>query len=336
MDQILGRKSKFAVLMFAILLISACSSSTVDQGEGSPETAASTEMMSDDPAAGEEVASAEGTPPAEANTDAVPPVAEEEAPPPADLAGTEETPPPPVDLASAPSETEVPPPVADVTTTTQEASIPPPPLDAPLADTEAKPMVSENPSLAQEPAPSSFEASTSPPPAPAEEPSLASAGSGSVVGEVTRYRVKRGDTLMKIAFENYGDLYRWKEILDGNQSVLKDPNQIEPGTFLMLSGAGMVTIERNGEKYLIKSGDTLGLISNEVYGTQAKWKKLWENNRQLIKNPNRIYAGFNLYYVPEGRITQDQSLPFKGSSEPDQVATGPNPGDAERVPNSEQ
>jgi nucleoid-associated protein YgaU len=197
-------------------------------------------------------------------------------------------------------------------------------------------MVSENPSLAQEPAPSSFEASTSPPPAPAEEPSLASAGSGSVAGEVTRYRVKRGDTLMKIAFENYGDLYRWKEILDGNQSVLKDPNQIEPGTFLMLSGAGMVTIERNGEKYLIKSGDTLGLISNEVYGTQAKWKKLWENNRQLIRNPNRIYAGFNLYYVPEGRITQDQSLPFKGSSEPDQVATGPNPGDAERVPNSEQ
>lgn len=172
MDQILGRKSKFAVLMFAILLISACSSSTVDQGEGSPETAASTEMMSDDPAAGEEVASAEGTPPAEANTDAVPPVAEEEAPPPADLAGTEETPPPPVDLASAPSETEVPPPVADVTTTTQEASIPPPPLDAPLADTEAKPMVSENPSLAQEPAPSSFEASTSPRLPPPKSPPL--------------------------------------------------------------------------------------------------------------------------------------------------------------------
>jgi len=105
---------------------------------------------------------------------------------------------------------------------------------------------------------------------------------------------------------------------------------------LMLSGAGMVTIERNGEKYLIKVGDTLGLISNEVYGTKAKWKKLWENNRQLIKNPNRIFAGFNLYYVPEARMTQDQSLPFKGTSEPSQVATGPGEPDAARMPNSEK
>ena len=141
---------------------------------------------------------------------------------------------------------------------------------------------------------------------------------------------------MKIAFENYGDLYRWKDILDGNQNVLKDPNDIAPGTTLMLSGAGMVTIERNGEKYLIKVGDTLGLISNEVYGTKAKWKKLWENNRQMIKNPNRIYAGFNLYYEPESRMTQDQSLPFKGASEPEQVATGPGSADAERMPNSEK
>jgi nucleoid-associated protein YgaU len=321
MDQFLKRELKVAVLLFAILLVSACSSSKVDSTEETPETAASTDMMSDDPEAPDAVASSEEAPAPEANTDAVPPPNEE--------------PPPPADLASAPTEADAPP-APDVTTTAAETAVPPPPVEEPVVDVESKSAVTENPNLAQEPAPAALEATETPPPAPREEPSLASSATSQVTGEVTRYRVKRGDTLMKIAFENYGDLYRWKDILDGNQSVLKDPNEIAPGTTLMLSGAGMVTIERNGEKYLIKVGDTLGLISNEVYGTKAKWKKLWENNRQMIKNPNRIYAGFNLYYEPESRMTQDQSLPFKGASEPEQVATGPGSVDAERMPNSEK
>ena len=108
---------------------------------------------------------------------------------------------------------------------------------------------------------------------------------------------------MKIAFEQYGDLYRWKEIYEANRGAIQDPSHIPPGTQLSLNGAGMVQIDRNGERYLIKHGDTLGTISHEVYGSSHKWKKLWENNRQLIKDPNRIYAGFYLFYQPEGTLT---------------------------------
>jgi len=121
-------------------------------------------------------------------------------------------------------------------------------------------------------------------------------------GDATHYVVKRGDTLMKIAFENYGDLYRWREIYEANRDRIQDPNHVPPGTELVLNGAGMVQIDRNGEQYLIRRGDTLGSISHTVYGTTRKWKKLWENNRQLIKDPNKIYAGFYLYYQPEGRM----------------------------------
>lgn len=53
----------------------------------------------------------------------------------------------------------------------------------------------------------------------------------------------------------------------------------------------------DGTPYLIKRGDTLGLISDDVYGTTKKWRKIWENNRKLIKDANRIYAGFYLYYL---------------------------------------
>ncbi len=136
---------------------------------------------------------------------------------------------------------------------------------------------------------------------PADQTVLADS-QGVLSGETTQYQVKRGDTLMKIAFEQFGDLYRWREILESNRDRIKDPNFVPPGTLLQLSGAGLVQIERNGEQYLIKRGDTLGSISGEVYGTTQKWKKLWENNRQLIKDPNKIYAGFYLYYQLENRL----------------------------------
>jgi nucleoid-associated protein YgaU len=122
-------------------------------------------------------------------------------------------------------------------------------------------------------------------------------------GSVKTVRVKRGDTLMKIAFEHYGDLYRWREILQANRSKIADANNVPPGTVLTLNGVGDVTIERNGKKHMIQWGDTLGTISGTVYGTTKRWKALWENNRQLIKDPNKIYAGFYLYYLPLQQLT---------------------------------
>lgn len=162
--------------------------------------------------------------------------------------------------------------------------------------------------------------------------SLDVAGVPASTGPASDYQVKAGDTLMKIAFEQYGDLYRWKEIYNSNREVIADPNNVPPGTRLTLNGAGMVTIEKNGESYLIKRGDTLGIISNDVYGTVRKWKKLWENNRQLIKDPNKIYAGFYLFYIPEGKLTREEVAP--GLKKDDSAMNAPVVGDASRLPAS--
>jgi nucleoid-associated protein YgaU len=149
----------------------------------------------------------------------------------------------------------------------------------------------------------------SPPAEPAASTPPVSAPPVAMSGEQEEYSVQRGDTLMKIAFEHYGDLYKWRDIYDWNRDKISSPNSISAGTVLKLEKtAEAVSIDRNGEKFLIRPGDTLGKISDEVYGTKAKWKKLWENNRQLIKDPNRIFAGFYLYYTisPEEMQERDR------------------------------
>ena len=274
MDHSCYSKFKTAVLVLALITVSACSSSQVDDAAiAPPETAGDNTAIPD------------------AKTDVVPPPATGEDP--------NAIPPPPTDAMAA----NTPPPPPDASAVNPDPNALPPPPDA-LVVANTPPPVSIEAPITDAPPTKNFTsdtASMNTPPPPVSETPEATDG--------VRYKVKRGDTLMKVAFENYGDLYRWKEIYESNRSRIQDPNHVPPGTQLILNGAGMVTIERNGDKYLIKHGDTLGIISDDVYGTRQKWKKLWENNRQLIKDPNKIYAGFYLYYQPESRLTHDKDAP---------------------------
>ena len=44
-------------------------------------------------------------------------------------------------------------------------------------------------------------------------------------------------------------------------------------------------------KYKVKKGQTLADVSKDVYGTTKKWRKIYEANKEKIKDPNKIYAG---------------------------------------------
>src|SRR6185437_9177920 len=182
----------------------------------------------------------------------------------------------------------------------------PAPTDAsaqpPAPDTAGMPPTA--PTADAAPAPADQTAANAPAPdtastaAPADTSSASTPDNSATASADGTYTVKAGDTLMKIAFENYGDLYKWKDIYDANKDSIKNPNNIPPGTVLKIEKPDSpVVVERNGDQYLIKGGDTLGTISNDVYGTPSKWKKLWNNNKQLNKDPNKIYAGFYLYHT---------------------------------------
>lgn len=46
--------------------------------------------------------------------------------------------------------------------------------------------------------------------------------------------------------------------------------------------------------YVVKAGETLGVISQKVYGTTKHWKQLHEANRDVIPDPARMRAGTKL------------------------------------------
>ena len=114
------------------------------------------------------------------------------------------------------------------------------------------------------------------------------------------YKVRKGETLMLIAFKLYGDYGKWKKIQQNNPHLKGKP--LRAGMELSYDAPREgFEWSPQGLPHLIKRGDTLGKISKNKYGTSKKWKTIWDNNKPLIKDPNLIFAGFTLYYVPLGK-----------------------------------
>ena len=109
------------------------------------------------------------------------------------------------------------------------------------------------------------------------------------------YTIQENETLMLIAFKLYGDYSRWQELASLNN--LSDSRMIFPGKKLKYSDSGAgFNFNPQGSPYLIKKNDTLSIISNKVYGAYGKWRPIWQNNRPLIKDPDKIFAGFTIFY----------------------------------------
>ncbi|MCB0269584.1 MAG: LysM peptidoglycan-binding domain-containing protein, partial [Calditrichaeota bacterium] len=50
-------------------------------------------------------------------------------------------------------------------------------------------------------------------------------------------------------------------------------------------------VEEPTTYYTVKRGDSLSLIAKRHYGDPMKYKQLFEENKEIIKDPNLIYPG---------------------------------------------
>jgi len=59
------------------------------------------------------------------------------------------------------------------------------------------------------------------------------------------------------------------------------------------------TVPATGQQYIVKGGDTLARLSERFYNSADKWEKIYEANRNTVKNPNYIYIGQRLTIPPD-------------------------------------
>lgn len=69
-------------------------------------------------------------------------------------------------------------------------------------------------------------------------------------------------------------------------------------------------VEEGGEIYTVKKGDSLWKISRRYYGTPYKWPLIYRANKDVLKDPGKIYPGQKLKIPPpaEEEITPPARL----------------------------
>lgn len=50
--------------------------------------------------------------------------------------------------------------------------------------------------------------------------------------------------------------------------------------------------------YEVVSGDSLSKIAKREYGNAGEWKRIFEANRDILKDPDKIYPGQKLKIPP--------------------------------------
>jgi nucleoid-associated protein YgaU len=62
--------------------------------------------------------------------------------------------------------------------------------------------------------------------------------------------------------------------------------------FSDVSGGSSSTADAKGTRsYTVAKGDSLSKIAKHFYGDVKQWKKIFEANKDIIKNPDLIFPG---------------------------------------------
>lgn len=160
-----------------------------------------------------------------------------------------------------------------------------------------------------------------PTPAPAPEPKPATRKVAKVIKpEFREYTVQSGDiSWERIAArkEVYGDRRLWKAVAQANPlttsdrlrpgvklKIAVDPENIQEGKTVWVDEP--VAPARPGSApakaeitYEIKGDDTLWSIARQFYGSGAKWRAIYDANRDVIRNPDRPPTGATIRIPPK-------------------------------------
>jgi nucleoid-associated protein YgaU len=80
---------------------------------------------------------------------------------------------------------------------------------------------------------------------------------------------------------------------------MPDNKQPEPDFSDVESGSSSTAPPPAADRtYTVVKGDTLSKIAKQFYGSAGQWKRIYEANKDTIKNPDLIYPG-QTFRIPE-------------------------------------
>ncbi|MDQ2869494.1 MAG: LysM peptidoglycan-binding domain-containing protein [Acidobacteriota bacterium] len=80
--------------------------------------------------------------------------------------------------------------------------------------------------------------------------------------------------------------------------VLSGSSSTAPGAAPAGSAASELEKQKTLRMYIVESGDSLSKIAKRFYGDAAAWKRIYQENRDVIQNPDLIQPGWRLR-IPE-------------------------------------
>lgn len=119
------------------------------------------------------------------------------------------------------------------------------------------------------------------------------------------YTVVRGDSLWKIAARYYGSGSRWRNIYEDNAAIIRSPGLLYAGQQLRIrifrtestetpTTAAINTAGIGESSYRVQKGDSLWAIAHKVYGKGNQWNRIYEVNKDVIADPEKIRVGQQL------------------------------------------
>lgn len=127
------------------------------------------------------------------------------------------------------------------------------------------------------------------------------------------YTVKAGDDLWSLADQFYGDGAQWRKIAHANHTLLSGgPDELLIGWELTIPDVPAAPSSPGNSAasaattVTVRPGDTLSSIADAHYGEAGRWTMIFDANRGVISDPDRIEVGWQL------------ELPAVGQQEPAQ------------------
>lgn len=148
----------------------------------------------------------------------------------------------------------------------------------------------------------------------ADTTSRSVAQSATLSARYVTYRVQSGDTLYGLAVRVFRNGNRWRELRDLNKGKIGPDGALVIGMELKLPASAATSrpgtqaaprksmpaprepLKRSRDRkyYIVKRGDTLGLIAQRELGTVRRQGDLLNANASRIRNADEIYVGMKL------------------------------------------